>query len=60
MLISSTEQGSDTMLAACTLERGSGTRRPNGTETATRPAAAAPGSRNSHPRGRMAAPHIPR
>ena len=38
MLIGLTEQGSDTTLAACTLERGSGTRRPNGTETATLPA----------------------
>jgi hypothetical protein len=39
MLIRLTEQGSDTTLAARTLEPGSGTRRPNGTETATRPAA---------------------
>jgi hypothetical protein len=39
MLIRLTEQGSDTTPAARTLERGSGTRRPNGTETATRAAA---------------------
>jgi hypothetical protein len=39
MLIGLTEQGSDTTLTACTLDRGSGTRRPTGTETATRPAA---------------------
>jgi hypothetical protein len=39
MLIGLTEQGSDKTLAACTLERGSGTRRPNGTDPATRPAA---------------------
>jgi hypothetical protein len=39
MLIGLTEQGSDTTLAARTLERGSGIRRPNGIETATRTAA---------------------
>jgi hypothetical protein len=38
MLISSTEQGSDTTLAACTLVPRGGVRRPNGAETATRPA----------------------
>jgi hypothetical protein len=39
MLIRSTEQGSDTTLTARTLEPGSGTRRPSGTETGMRPAA---------------------